>query len=36
MVQTADKSCPFNEKPICDKNCRLYTNAKCTIAIIED
>ena len=36
MLAVTNKTCPFNEKRICDKNCQLYINSKCAIAIMAD
>lgn len=36
MLPVANKTCPFNEKHACDRNCQLYVNSKCAIAVIAD
>lgn len=36
MMPVVTKTCPFNEKRICDRNCQLYINSKCAIAVIAD
>ena len=36
MSLVVNKICPFNEKRVCDRNCQLYTNQKCAIAVIAD
>ena len=33
-MTVSNKTCPFNEKRICDKNCQLFVNQKCAFAII--
>ena len=36
MLAVINKTCPFNEKRMCDKNCQLYVNQKCAITVIAD
>ena len=36
MLAVINKTCPFNEKRMCDKNCQLYINQKCAITVIAD
>lgn len=36
MSLVTNKFCPFNEERKCDRNCQLYINSKCSIAIMAD
>ena len=36
MIPVVNKSCPFKEERKCDRNCQLYINAKCAIAVMTD